>query len=528
MSVKQPEAFAAVMEGTLDDVRGILAQGVNPNLFRGTKCLLIRALEHEDREQASARARLLLQAGATPTPTGHYSPISFVIHRQLWELLPLIHRLDPTALHTRIGDSGNLPAGMMAYFRQSEALKTLAALGVDIRRAEHHPVRNPAYTHTLHTWVAQAKSTPPEEEEAWKETANWLLELPFPPDEQSAAREGLLQTLDRAKTTPLLEWFRERFRKVPAWYPPSTARMEVGHWLDQMLVAKDSKDRNALWTKVKRRVEEGHIDLSPGMEDHGFQRPALQKLLELTAEHRQQPKLLAQAIERIRWAMDHGATVQDHYRGDWAWMGAMERADVPWAALKPLLEQGLDVRQLPDAPRQNGLTENEVKRLESMRGLTPAQRLVDTRQRSFEALIRACPDLINVRNQEGHTLLMQVATRNFKWESEPWRKDPKDVVLFLLDQGADPFAMDAKGNHFLQQLARNPSVEQQALEDVLVKVLNRFPTLLDQPNHANDTLREDLRLSFSDRPSLSPFYRSEGMDKALPSATTENRRKERF
>lgn len=515
------------MTGTLEDVRDALARGANPSAFRGTKCLLVRALEHADPEEAVARTQLLLEAGANWNLRGTYMPIRQVFTRRLGDLLPVLANLDG-ALTTVPEGTDYLPSGYAAQDQWGEGLRILHSLGVDVRYAQRTAVKNPPFTSTLESWVAHSSYALPVDIDGWLATAQWLMEMPLERDEMPAARRGVLHALDRLrwKKAPHCSAFEALFEQHPAWMSATAARQLVGQHLTQLAKCKTMAAEQAIWAQVVDLVKRHQLSLSPGDGDHGFQRPPLEELLGMTAQHSQRPRRLKLAIERIEWALDHGATIADHHRGTPVWYKALRSHSVPWSALSPLLQRGLDVTAPLTLTMVDHLIENEINTLEHMRGSTALELLLNSSRDSFELLAGHFPEQLERRNAQGQTIVRQMADRNFK-NARGDLQNPWDTLMFLQGHGVDMRAQDEQGDHFLLALLKNRTVGSDHMAKIVYHFTATAPDLLDLPNQDGQTPRALLERTPYAYPALKAWFVSQQLEQRLPQVT-EERGRQRF
>lgn len=516
------QAFEAVMNGTLEDVRNALAQGANPSAFRGTKCLLVRALEHPDPEEATARARLLLESGAAWNPKGVYTPWRQVFTRRLTSLLPAFGKY-PEAFAPAGDNRETLPAGWAAQCQWSDGLRALHAMGKDVRYSETVPFRNPSFTSTLETWFSFSIHKPPKDLEQWLSTAQWLMGMPLPDAQMPQARQGVINALERApkKNPPHLKAFLDLLEANPTWFDDTSARVVVSNKLRNMEHAKTPKTFNGLWQSAVELTERRGLSLSPGDTDHHFKESPLECLLKLTVKHKDQPKLFKQALDRVRWALEHGATLEDHNRGRPAWYHALAQKPLPYQALQPLLERGLDLTKPVRFTRHPYLLENELKRIDQEEGNTAAELLLHANQESFEELVRALPAVRNQRDKHGKTLLMQLADREFRYTKGRLARAYESVLL-LQSLGASVDETDGEGNTFLSLLMKNDQIESDDAIAVIMHIHATAPGVLTQPNHQGTTALDLIRKRYANFENLKPFWNAVDLNARLPAAATAN------
>jgi hypothetical protein len=518
------QAFDAVLNGTSEQVRQALAAGANPSAFRGTKCLLVRALEDADPEQAVAKARLLLEAGANWNPAGAYTPVRQIFSRRLADLLPVLAAI-PGALSAPVGTTDYFPAGWAAQDQWGEGLRLLKALGVDVRYSQSIPVRNPNFTSTLETWIAFSAYRLPTDLHAWLDTAQWLLEQPLHPADMPRAREGVLNALERLrwKKAPHTEDVEALIQRHSAWMNSTAARLLANQHLEQLFKAKTMADNQRLWDRVVALVHTHAIPLSPGDEDHAFKHPFLKVLLKLAAQHANQPKHLKATIAKIEWALQNGATIEDHHRGAPVWYLGF-KSNAPWEAMVPLFQRGLDPRQPPAFSFPEYLIDTERRSLEAQQGSTALELLLHSSREAFENLAVHLPDQLERPNGKGQTLLLQLAQRDFK-TARGDLDDPWHGLMFFEGQGADLYAQDPQGNHFLLLLTKNRTVQPAHLARVVYHVQATHEVLFDLPNQAGETPRQVLHERFQYVQAFHPWFASQALEQSLPQACVEAPRK---
>lgn len=481
--------FKATTQGSLDDLRAVLAQGADLTSVRRGQSVLVTALKHRDPKEATRRAVVLLEAGADWQGASNQKvkPLSLILSRRLAGVLPALARLRGVSDFEL--DTGQTFVGQMAVDQWLTGLRAWAAAGGNIRWTMT------PWKKRLPTVALLMEGASPRDDEAgwpaWVETARWMMEQPKPAEDDAAFRVATIGAMVQARArlgNARFDALQKVWFESPGWWDEETARMAIfrhlqaasgASWAGAARQTQVTRFRDEAWGYVRHLVEERGVPLS-NAGDQFKTTPALQLLLAATGYATGRPRALRASLEKVAWALEHGASVSDRSEGALeqlpVWLYAFQHARTPWEAMRPLRSHGLD----PTAPVEIATRKNPSDLFDVVS--TPlGHALAGYNQNAVLALVAEQPGQAHQVDRLGRNLLLHTLALDFGSQSFDGRILP--FLKAMEAAGVEAWAPTVDGQTAWAQLVANPSTDRLSdFEEALEWFHERANGAFDRPD----------------------------------------------
>ena len=526
--------WTAVLNGQVEAARQALTDGALPNLRRGTKGLLARALE----QPTSEIAHLLLAAGADPAGVAHGTfPWCLAVQAGFSDLVKPMHEagLDWRAAHC----NGQTAVEMAARGLHLDTLRELDRLGA----LELQPWSGGhTSTATVLVWLDQEKTAAARGHMAlWWEGLDWILTRPATDDDRGAVADWLsIHLIGQAADHKALVFER---LLAAGWVTSDFLRV-----LYNALLYQGHTER----AETLRASHCVPLDVSPLTHRGPWTGSPLFTLLYKSKGETNRPRLLKRRAAHIERLLADGADPSATLFG-WPTVFWAVDQGVPWPALQALFRHGVDPQQrlAIDEPSEEAAARDSRLRLRSHSSYWAGTTLAHISAHNgttglLQGLLKIAPALLHAKDVQGFTPLWR-AILPPAIDVGGYRPRIWPTLALLFDAGADPRAVmpgseSAIPATIVQRhcqaevpnggsiahalaIAHYYGVVPKDIEEVLLGMTNRWPNWLDHRDSQGQSGWEVLgsQASFWASPVFQALKSRRRMERQWPEATSAPR-----